>query len=266
MFQKMIQAPIRVRLPLLIVGALLSSLLTLSLYSYLDFRKEFRAQSERWSEAIAERSIESVQRWSEELIEEITALAFDRSSVEMLERLQKTLSMHSAPTLTDLRNGYIDDNPYPLGERHQLNRSAEGTIYDFVHADLHDQFRGITERSGYYDLFFILSNGDVAYSVFKEDDFGTNLLDGPYANSGLADSFRKALAESATQHSFSDFAPYAPSGDAPASFMAHAIVDDTGEPLGVVAVQLPTAALKAKLTASTALTPQDEIYVLGPEG
>ncbi len=43
----------------------------------------------------------------------------------------------------------------------------------------------------YYDLFFISNEGDVAYTVAKESDFGENLLTGKLSGSPLAEAFKE---------------------------------------------------------------------------
>ena len=100
----------------------------------------------------------------------------------------------------------------------------------------------------------------------KEDDFGTNLLTGPYRNSGLADVYRRAL-EGATQDRvvFSDFERYAPSGDAPAMFMASAMRDVDGSLLGVLAFQLPTDRIVHIMGKATEGTNTGEAYIVGED-
>jgi hypothetical protein len=50
------------------------------------------------------------------------------------------------------------------------------------------------EIYGYYDLFLISTLGDIFFTVLREDDFGTNLVSGPYKDSYLAEVFSKAIA------------------------------------------------------------------------
>ena len=264
MFRRLTQSPIRLRLPIMIVSALMTTIIAMSVLSYIDFRKGVEEHVAKLSITVGERSVASVEGWISELTEEVAALAKDRSSEELLQRLDWTLTGAAAPTLNDLRSNYIDRNPFPLGQREQFDQSPDGSVYDLIHVEFHDQFRGITARSGYYDLFFISPNGDVVYSVYKEDDFGTNLVNGRYSTSGLADVFRMAL-EDPGGIAFSDFAPYAPSSGAPASFMAEAVLNDAGQTIGVVAIQLPIQSLQANLTASSILGPQDETYLLGAD-
>ena len=50
------------------------------------------------------------------------------------------------------------------------------------------------------DIFIFDLDGNLVYSVYKELDYATNFISGPYASSGLGDAFRSALTDS-NQHS-----------------------------------------------------------------
>ena len=58
------------------------------------------------------------------------------------------------------------------------------------------------------------------YSVFKEANYATSLLTGPYANSNLRKAFQIARAAKAQSFTYLiDFWQYAPSYNSPASFI-----------------------------------------------
>ncbi len=90
------------------------------------------------------------------------------------------------------------------------------------------------EQFRYYDLFLISSEGNIMFTVIKEDDFGTNLKTGPYKNSELAKVFDRAytLVETAV----SDFKYYAPS-NGPATFIAAPALKE-GNAIGAVVFQI----------------------------
>ena len=98
---------------------------------------------------------------------------------------------------------------------------------------------------GFYDVFLFDTEGDCIYTVFKEQDFTTNLLNGPCSSSGLGDVFRRALAEPTGAPVFVDFEHYAPSNGDPAAFMAIRIMGDDGKVIGVIAYQMPIDQLDA---------------------
>lgn len=87
---------------------------------------------------------------------------------------------------------------------------------------------------GYYDLFLISLAGDIVFSVTHESDFATNLFNGPYQSTGLAETTRDALAVLETSVSEFDF--YQPSNE-PAAFISTPIIYK-GKLLGVLALQI----------------------------
>lgn len=140
-----------------------------------------------------------------------------------------------------LQKEYIDDNPNKDDARHLLNAAPDLSIYSFSHFKYHPWFREILTGHKYYDVFLISAEGDVLYSVYKEDDFATNLVSGKWKDSELGSLFRaiKSNPDKGRVY-FEDFKPYAPSANVPAAFIGTAITDQkTGEFLGVYAYQMP---------------------------
>jgi methyl-accepting chemotaxis protein len=98
-----------------------------------------------------------------------------------------------------------------------ISDADDGSNYSKAHADLHPLAREFVSGRGYYDFFLIDLDGNVIYSVEKEDDFATNLRSGSYDESGLASVFPQLTHEQAGDEVIvSDLARYAPSDDEPA--------------------------------------------------
>ena len=111
-----------------------------------------------------------------------------------------------------------------------------------------DFFGKFVERNGYYDLFLIDPTGQCFYSVEREADYGTNLVDGKYADSGLGDLVRTVLRDK--QFGFEDFRPYAPSSNgSQAAFMAQPVLSSTGDVEMIVAVRVASHGIDAVMNA-----------------
>lgn len=138
------------------------------------------------------------------------------------------------PTKT-LQKVYIEENPNPMGEKHKLNAGPNGTAYDEVHKFFHPYFRNLLEERDYYDIFLIDAKGNVLYSVFKELDYATNLLEGQWKDSDLAIVF-KGIAKNpeVEKVTYEDFHPYAPSAGVPASFIGVPVFDKSKEFMGAL--------------------------------
>jgi len=165
-----------------------------------------------------------------------------------------------------LQHAYIRANSHPLGSKHLLDDAGDGSAYSRLHAKVHPVIRGYLEKFHYYDVFLVDPAGNLVYSVYKELDFGTDLLKGPWADSGLAECFRRARSTPKGGDAVTvDFACYTPSYEAPACFMGMPVYD--GDRLiGVVMFQLPLDHLSEDLTARSGLGETGEAILIGQDG
>ncbi len=114
---------------------------------------------------------------------------------------------------------------------------------------------------GYYDLFLISRSGDIVYTVEKEPDFATNVVNGKYSNQNIADLYRRSLSDV----SIVDFAAYAPSNGAAASFVGAPVRNGNGDVIGVVALQLPLSRINAIMQERSGLGESGETYLVGQD-
>ncbi len=149
-----------------------------------------------------------------------------------------------------------------------LANAGDGSAYSLAHAQYHPFFQEYITAYGYYDLFIVDRDGDIIYTVFKEDDFGTNLVDGAYADQNIADAFQQTVNETSPDFTMiEDFAQYAPSNE-PASFIASPIFSGGmagGELLGVMIFQMPLDRMDQIMTERTGLGESGETYLVGPD-
>lgn len=148
-----------------------------------------------------------------------------------------------------LQQDYIAKNPNPLGSKDGLIKTGNNSAYDLLHQEYHPTMTKFLKTYGYYDVFIVEpESGHIIYSVFKELDFATSLKTGPYKNSGLAQAFNKALALKEVDDTvLVDFAPYTPSYDAAASFLASPIFRGE-ELLGILIFQMPIDGINGIMT------------------
>ena len=168
-----------------------------------------------------------------------------------------------------LQGLYVSSNPYEVGSKQLQDRAPEAAGYNQAHGRYHPIFRSYLERFGYYDIFLVdRESGRIVYSVFKEVDFGTSLLNGPYRDANIADAFRAAVDSGAKDFiRVEDFQPYSPSYSARASFVSSPVFDGD-EPVGVLIFQLPIGRINDIMTSggawsSMGLGETGETYLLG---
>ncbi|MHB1352430.1 MAG: bifunctional diguanylate cyclase/phosphodiesterase [Thiobacillus sp.] len=100
------------------------------------------------------------------------------------------------------------------------------------------------DTSGFYDLLLIDTQGNMLFTLKHEPELLSNLRDGPYRDSELAEGHARALRSG--QPLLTRFAPYALSGNRPAAFFVTPLRYD-GQIAGTLALQLDVQ----KLTAVT---------------
>ena len=165
-----------------------------------------------------------------------------------------------------LQYAYIKANPNPLGSKHRLDNAPDESAYSKLHARIHPIIRNYLEKFGYYDIFLVdPDTGDIVYSVFKELDYSTSLIDGPYAGTNFGEAFRAAnAAGNKDAVVLVDYKQYPPSYEAPASFIASPIFDGS-EKIGVAMFQMPIDRLNAIMTERSGLGETGESYLVGPD-
>ncbi len=165
-----------------------------------------------------------------------------------------------------LREVYITNNEFPADSRDSLVKADTGSSYGFIHAIYHPTFNARQDEMSYYDVFLFDTKGNLVYSVFKENDFATNMLSGEWKDSGLATAFRLgAELSNDAETIFVDFAPYEPSYFAPAAFAARPVFNDQGKLLGVIAIQMPITSLNAAARELSGLGETADGFVIGPD-
>ncbi len=99
--------------------------------------------------------------------------------------------------------------------------------------ELLDLLNRAIDKNDFYDIFFIDMDGNVIYSLKKESDFGTNLLNGVYKDTNLASLYRETKMFLDTK--ISNFEYYQPSHDH-AAFIAHPLYHEQ-KIVGIIAIQ-----------------------------
>ena len=201
---------------------------------------------------------------------------YEREFMPEFRRQNPTASNADSPRLDTLSEHaiilqyqYLANNPHPTGKKDQLSEAGTGSSYDYMHSQYHPFFSDFVTRFGYYDLFLVDNAGDIIYSVYKELDFATNLINGPYAQSGLANVYKRAARSSKGEIVVEDFAPYYPSYDTPAAFAATPVYAK-GERMGVMILQMPIDRINDIMTnqgrwRDVGLGESGETYLIGQD-
>lgn len=125
-----------------------------------------------------------------------------------------------------------------------------------------DFFTKYIRQHGYYDLFLIHPAGEIFYTVQHEDDYASNILSGKYAHSHLGQLTKNILEHQ--KFAMTDYAPYPPSNNAPAAFIAQPLLHN-GEVELIVALQLDATIMNQIMGERAGMGQTGETYLVGSD-
>ncbi|XYK79153.1 MAG: methyl-accepting chemotaxis protein [Labrenzia sp.] len=251
------------RLPAIIAGCSVLAALIVGALAYWASATNIENMAETRLSALAKARAGDLSRYLDSIVQDLEVTAdspFVKSAVVAFDEAWNGIDGDQREVL---QAAYITDNPHPIGEKDAL-MTAGGTDYDQVHAQYHPWFRKMLKTRGYYDIFLFSQDGSLIYTVFKELDYATNLLNDEYKDTDLGNAFRAALDGSPQDIHFFDFKPYAPSADAPASFISAPLYDD-GSLLGVLVFQMPIDNINAIMGDIAGLGQTGEAVLVGAD-
>lgn len=159
--------------------------------------------------------------------------------------------------LLSLRNGYIESG----SDLSNYVRSQDWQRR--VQADS-ESLVALSELYPYvYDVFLIDHEGNIIYTVAHEDDFGTNLFDGPYSDTKFSTVVKASMAQKDVL--FSDIERYAPSNGRLDGFISSPVYAEDGRILGVLAIQVRLEELISNLSRDMANI-NARHYLVGEDG
>lgn len=257
-----------IKLPAIVVGCATVMAAGVGFGSYWSANSSLRAEFSEKLEATAVTARQNVQDYFANIQTELDLTASNPMTLQAVQSFESAWTILDAPEQA-LQSAYITDNPHPTGEKDKLYDAGTGSRYDQIHAQYHPWFHKLQQDRGYYDVFLFDAEGNLIYSVFKELDYATNFAtprSGEWASTDLGEVYRRAMqAPASAPIVFEDFAPYGPSADAPASFVARAVVDNSGERVGVLAFQMPVDEINALFSNILGLGETGEAFLLGSD-
>lgn len=144
----------------------------------------------------------------------------------------------------------------------ELKNAGDESLYSIAHAEQHNFFSGYTDIHNYEDAYLIDLDGNLIYSLQKNNAFGTNLISGPYQDSNLASLYQNLLETDAGQSSVTDIGSF---DGANTLFIGAPIYQDTTL-VGILAFQIPLEEINALVQNRVGLTTSAETYLVGKVG
>ncbi len=224
-------------------------------------------------------SIEDEINPSQEYIEDVNKRVQNYYEDEFLLKLsENTESIYEVDSYIPsdissllLQDIYISNNPGATGEKDTLIEVDNTTTYNDVHKLYHPIIQDYLNKFGFYDIFLVdIETGNIIYSVFKEVDFATSLINGPYKETNFAEIFK--ASQNISEKDFVkliDYKPYIPSYNEHASFISSPIYDGDKQ-IGVLVFQMPVDKINEIMTnhyqwSDIGLGESGETYIVGED-
>ncbi|MBW6417301.1 methyl-accepting chemotaxis protein [Celeribacter sp. PS-C1] len=253
------------KLPVIMIGLTVVTIAISNLVSYRNASFSLLVEAEEALMTVAEARSLELESWLESVDIDLRSQAENPTVLSALRGFGEAWDMIETDKTDYLKKWYIDDNPNEIGSKDDLDYALDGSAYSQVHKLYHSYFRKLVDEKGYYDVFVFSLEGDLIYSVFKEQDYATNFLEGEYAESGLGHVLRQSLAGAQSDVYFADFESYGPSHGAPAAFIGAPVFDRSGSIRGVIAFQMPIDKIDAITTRGTGLGRSGDAYLVGQD-
>jgi len=254
------------KLPVII--AIPAIVLLLAAGSVVTYRAvtEFGNERKAAYETLLRERSNALETWLDDIAAEVSALALNGSVALGIKDFGRGwMPVNDEEPGDYLRRLYLDENPHPAGQKDELITAGDKSVWTLRHKKYHEGFRAYQRARGFYDMFLFDPSGNMIYSVVKEDDFATNLVEGPYQATGLGEAFRAAVDLEAGQVHMTTLSPHAPSDGVPAIFVAAPVYNGMSV-FGVVAVQVPINRLNEILAQSDLLGETGLVYTVASDG
>lgn len=234
------------------------------LVAFTNSRNALKTQAENLLIAARDLKADEITRYFAERLGDINVMSVNPTTIAAINDFEaalhadmEKLGMEESGLMNTLRDVYLGKT--------DLIDADDDSMYSSIHVQYHPVFSHYLETYGYYDIFLVEPHdGTIVYSVFKEDDFGTSLVDGPYADTNIGEAFRQAVAATSQDYSFLvDFANYDPS-QGPASFAASPIFDGS-ELVGVLIFQMPIVAINTIMQTASGLGETAETILISSD-
>jgi len=135
--------------------------------------------------------------------------------------------------------------------------------YKDIYATMGSFLNTFLSQYQYIDIYMICAeHGHVMYSIKREHDLGTNLGNGPYRESLLAELWSSVVKN--RRPIITDFKYYEPAGKA-VQFVGTPLLDEKGNTIAVIALQLSPKLIDTLMQEKSGMGQSGESYLVGDD-
>ncbi|WP_341366819.1 methyl-accepting chemotaxis protein [Yoonia sp. BS5-3] len=255
-----------IKLPAFVAAVIAAVALCLATLTYFGGREAAQQEAQLKLNLLIESRADGLQAWFDQIARLTQTVASSPSAAAAMIDFSSIWSALPETAREDIRQDYTTRSPYAAGERQNLDRADGEHPYHEIHARYHEFMRNVNEINHFYDVLLVDTDGNIAYSVFKESDFGQNVISGALADSGIGRVFQQAVDQAGDTTRFSSFDTYAPSNGAVAAFASARIYDASGQFIGVLIVQINVGEFETILNDPNGLGETAETFIVDRAG
>ncbi len=249
---------IRHKLLLAFTSINLVLIISIGSLSYFSARDALRNEAFAGIEALRETRAEQILLWFKRRQRDVQLLSENPTLVTLAVSIINSLDDSTNAART--RQERLQDIIKLYRHHPNLANAGDNSVYSAIHNRVHPFFQEILAVQGYTDILIISPTGDIVYTINKLDDFGVNVLDGPYPQ--LAGMFQQ-IAET-DYHDFTTFTDvifYEPANQTDIFFGSPIFNNDKF--IGALLIELPISSLNNILKLRQGLGETGETYIVG---
>ena len=255
-----------VKLPGFVAAVIAVVAFGLSVLTYVSGRESAIRQAQSQLQLLADKRVDALDAWYESIALTTRTVAASPAVVSAMREFSDNWARFPEAERNELRLDYTTRSPFGAGQRQNLERAEGENPYHDVHARHHDFLRYFNETNSFYDVFLADPEGNIVYSVFKESDFGQRLVTGELARAGIGQTYQLSVDDPLDVAHFSSFDTYGPSNGALAAFASARILDEAGQLIGILIVQMNIGDFATILNDTTGLGETAETFIVDNDG
>ncbi|MBN4059774.1 MAG: GGDEF domain-containing protein [SAR86 cluster bacterium] len=254
------------KLPFVMIAFALLSAIATGVIAFVNARDSMIGSAQDKLTSLLESRKSSLQQYFDTIEHDVQFHAQSPLVINALQDFSNSWEALPNDKEAVLRDNYIFQNPYPVGNKGALLAAEDGSQYSRVHRQYHPAFSNMVEARFFYDLFLFDPQGNLIYTVNKESDFATNIETGQWKDTQLATLFRDINENpQAGLIDYADFMPYEPTSDKPASFIGAPVFNAQYQYLGILIYQLPIEPLNNIMQVTAGMGETGETYLVGDD-
>jgi methyl-accepting chemotaxis protein len=255
------------RLPLALVASAALVSLGVGFGGYLIGSQMVGEMTQRNLASLAHERSKQVEDFMQTLTGDLQTTANSQATNQAIRDFGNAWMQIQGDKSAVLEKAFVTDNPNPPDQKMLLDNGPADMNYSVSHSKYNPGFRQQLLSRGYADIYLVGADGTVYYSVAKGSDFTANIKDPALANTGLAQVFAAATAETAAGGPpvFSDFGAYAPDGSNSAFIALPMFNQASGRMMGILAFRFLPSLLGSVVSDRTGLGDTGEVLVVGAD-